>query len=301
MEVQTNRQGLKGWASQFPNRVRPGTLRGVHFRPDEDTAPPDLDMDAFNALSPDEQRHVLEHGQLPEQEPAAEAAAEAANPALEAAERPDQQQAEMPAAPEQPQQQRGNPDVPLRQARERLHQYESLLQDPQALRQYLAQIDPGEAPDFEEDPDAALSHRIAPLEQRLAALEQENRALKQDQMTRALHQELAGKHGADFHDTLSAFDQANPHPADLHPEVRYYAALGARAKNQPAAPTEEQIAQAAERKLAELLKAGQNPVRTLGSAPPAKADTPLPDIGTMSMDDFERMSPADRERLRRSM
>lgn len=207
----------------------------------------------------------------------------------------------------------GNPEVPLARLREekaqlatQLQQVQAFLNDPEAVRNYLQQLSPGELPEFGDDPDAAFEARTAPLMQRLQALESQLAQRDAEAARMSMMQELGSKHGPEFHSLLAEFDAANPHLVDAHPEVRYFTALGLRAKASPAptgpvAPDPALIRAEAEKLLAERLAGGQSPrgIPTLGSAPQAREEKAAPDVETLSQGDMERMSFADLQRLAR--
>lgn len=222
---------------------------------------------------------------------------------------------EAPSAPEAPPMpmpeaaRQGDPEVPLRALREQLReaqereaQIDAFLRNPQAVIEYARSIAPEEAPSFDEDPDAALEARVAPLLQKIEALERRD----QQRAAQMAHNEymgsLAAKHGPDFHHLLQAFDDANPHFSHIDPELRYVAALGLKHKSGPAidpAADEARIQAAAQKMLAEKLATGQ-PMRgipTLGAAPQARESGPAPDLDRMGQDEQDRMSFAELQAL----
>ena len=225
-------------------------------------------------------------------------------------------QAETPTAPVEEAAPRGVPDDrfaqmreqarALEEARQQLAAYEAALADPERVRAHLASIAPGDAPSFDEDPDAALEARLAPVLQRMQALEAENNAHRQ----RAAHQQMLdqmhAKHGPDFGDKLAMFDQANPHFAQqgIHPELRYFAAKGLEAASQKQDPAalQAQIDAAAEAKLAKVLASGGAATRgipTLGNLPAARESKPATTLDSVSQADMERMSVDDLKNLLR--
>ena len=173
-----------------------------------------------------------------------------------------------PEATPAPEAQRGDPEVPLRHAREQARQaleakqaveqahqqaiarqaelenhlkgWQQFAQDPEALRAHLATVAPGPAPDFDVDPQAAIQHHLAPIMNELSSVKaelaqtkaqraQESAAAQAQQAQQARMAEVAQKHGPDVHSLIPAFDQANPHYAHLDPEARLMMARGLQA------------------------------------------------------------------------
>lgn len=242
-----------------------------------------------------------EMAQAPSPEPAAMATPEAPAP-MPAPEAPP-----MPAQDTRP----GDPEVPLRamreqlrEAKEREQQIEAFLNNPRAVADYLRSIAPEEVPSFDEDPDAAIEARMAPILRELQALKEKDRHREAQWAHNERMANLAGKYGQDFHHVLQAFDAANEHLANLDPEVRYHAALGLRARTAAApdpAADEARIQAAAQKLLAEKLASGQ-PMRgipTLGAAPQARESAPAPNLDAMSQDEQDRMSFADLQAMTR--
>jgi len=267
----------------------------------------DLTQEQMDGMSLEEMQRMMQggHDEAGEQQPEAPQEAAQDSPEVAQAEQPMQPEAqpEGPAA-------RGVPDDrfaqmreqarALEEARQRLAAYEAALADPDRVRAHLASIQPEEAPSFDEDPDAALEARIAPVLQRLQQLEAENNHHRQRAAHQQMLDEMHAKHGADFGDKLSRFDQANPHFAQqgIHPELRYFAAKGleAASKSQDPAADEARINAAAEAKLAKILASGGTSGRgipTLGDVPSARESKPAPSLDSLSQQDMERMSASE--------
>lgn len=260
----------------------------------------EMPTDQFMAL-PEDQQEMLMRGQaLPDapaevpQEPEQEA------PAAPAAEEP----APAPEAPAQPER-RGDPEVPLRQTREELRQAQAALKEredylarlaeemnnPDLVEAHLRKLRPGQAPDFDDDPQAAFDHRLTPVLERVQQLEsqlQQERGLRAQQELMA---QMHDKHGKDFSSVLQAFDANNSHLTHLHPELRYLAAKGLQATTPPdPAVEQERIKAAAEALLAQQLKSGKVPVQTLGGAPPSRpVDLESEYDPNMSQEDFDKL------------
>lgn len=169
------------------------------------------------------------------------------------------------------------------------------LQDPARVRAHLAAIAPPEpeapmAPSWDEDPQASIQFMIqqatAPLLAEVQTLRQRDAERAAQDQERELMMQMAGKYGQDFGAVLSDFDQKQPHLRDLHPEVRYLASLGLRAREKPA-DDDARIKAAAEALLAERLKSGgRGPagVPTLGGAPQGAPDEAPSDLTNMGYD-----------------
>jgi hypothetical protein len=192
----------------------------------------------------------------------------------------------------------------LEEARQQLAEYEAALRDPNRVRAHLNALQPEEAPSFDEDPDAALDARLAPVLQRMQALEAENHGHRQ----RAAHQQMldtmSAKHGPDFGTKLAMFDQANPHFAQqgVHPELRFFAAKGLEAASQKQDPAAEEarINALAEQKLAKVLASGGGSMRgipTLGDVPSAKESKPGTSLDSVTQGDMDRMSVSELQAL----
>jgi hypothetical protein len=172
------------------------------------------------------------------------------------------------------------------------------LKDPARVRAHLAAIAPPEpeqpaapvAPDWDEDPQAAIQFMIeqatAPLLSEVQTLREREAQREAQMQQQQLRMQLAAKYGQDFETTLSMFDQQQPHLANLHPEVRYLAARGLQAQTKPA-DDDARIKAAAEALLAERLKAGgRGPagVPTLGGAPQGANEEAPSDLTQMGFD-----------------
>lgn len=273
-----------------------------------------MDMAQLEALA----RGGAESPPVPEALPAPEAAPipEAAPGALPMPVTPDPAAAA--AAIPDPSQRQGDPEVPLRAAREaarqaqeraqeleqRQQQIEAFLNDPRAVQKYLHSIAPEARPDFDDDPDAALEARLAPLALELNQVKAQLAHTQAEAAHAKLMNDMVAKHGPDFHHVLAAFDAEQPNLAQVyHPEMRYLAALGLKGKSAPApetiGPDDPRVLAAAQKLLAEKL-AGGAPLRgvpTLGAAPTARETTPAPDLDRMGQADQERMSFAELQAL----
>jgi hypothetical protein len=173
---------------------------------------------------------------------------EAAEPAAEeAAETPEQEAAEQVEAPK-----KGNPDVPLRQLRQQIQQYESMLSDPSKLAGFLrangydmtplgatpaaasATASTTPAPDAADpfaafDPETATALRsaveakLAPVNAQLARVEAERSAAQHHANLLALDQQHPG-----LIDNTKAFDAVAPDHATLDPLMKHLAWQGNR-------------------------------------------------------------------------
>jgi hypothetical protein len=265
--------------------------------------PNEMSMSAFEALSPEQQMALLDGGEMPQPEA----------PAVEAVEPPAQEATEVtpPAAPEPAVEapvtaKQGNPEVPLRAAREQLRQYEALLTNPDALAAFIQQqgiqlpgmaaAQPVEAPDLWDDPNAAIGHHvqqaIAPLQSTINQQQQFIKTL-QDQ---ARMNALAQHYGTDAANHIAQFDAQMPGHADLDPELKLLAVRGALAANADPnaqqAVIQQQAQALAEQMLADkLAQMGSGRAVTLAGAPPAKGNDAPPDLSSMGMADFSKLTP----------
>jgi hypothetical protein len=240
----------------------------------------EMPTDQFMAL-PEDQQEMLMRGQALPEAPAEEPQApEQETPAPAVEEVP----AAAPEAPAQPER-RGDPEVPLRQTREELRQAQAALKEredylarlaeemnnPDLVEAHLRKLRPGQAPDYDLDPQGAIQHHLAPLQEQVQTLAQELQRERGLRAQQELMVQMHDKHGKDFSSVLQAFDASNPHLADLHPELRFLAAKGLQASTPPdPAAEQERIKAAAEALLAQQLKSGKVPVQTLGGAPPSR-------------------------------
>lgn len=268
-----------------------------------------LSAEEFDALVAGGGAAAAEGDDDPPSQPAAPEVAPEPEPAPSPAAAP----APAPAAPD-----------PARYAEleEQHRQLLAALSDPARVRQHLAALDPtfGQpaapvpaqpepaapvAPSWDEDPDAALAYVVqnaiqqatAPLVSELQTLKERDAQREAQEQHRTMMMTMASKHGPDFETTLQAFDAANPHLKDYHPEVRYMAAFGLKAKTAPPpqadpADLDARIAAKAEELLAQRL-AGGKPVRgvpTLGGVTPGQADETLDpekvDYARMNLDEM---------------
>lgn len=299
------------------------------------------------------QQHAMGIGQpenpaapvQPMQQAAAAPPEQAQRPAEEAGETPQEERQEIEAREEAAQppaadqaeierQRQGNPAEALRQEREARRQeaeraqraeaerqrveaeHKALLdalQDPERVKAHLQKIAPGPAPDFDDDPQGALDHRLAPVLEDLKATKAELAQMKQEAAHQQYMSRMVEKHGPGFHADLQAFDSANPHLSHLDPELRYVAALGLRSKSaappDPAADEARIQALAAEKakelaaqQVAAVLASGKAPkgIATLGSAPQAKQEQNAPDLNAMSYGDMDGKSASELQAMLRS-
>lgn len=263
-----------------------------------------MTLEDFQAIAAQEMAPAAppEHPEAPEGEAGDPAEPPSAEPA------PSEEPPEEPAA-----QRRGNPDVPLRQERERRRQLEAALQDPRFLAQQLQQLGYQVGPAEQEQPPSVLDdeaaaiqyyiqQHIAPLQAEVQQLRQEREMLRHEQMMAQVRQQFGGLGDVDSH--IAQFDADLPEYASLPPALKLLAIQGHQAMN----PSNQQNSQAAiqaeaqrlaEAKVAEILKSqggkGAAPP-TLGSLPPAQNPEAM-DMSSMSPRDFGGLSLAQMEAI----
>lgn len=248
---------------------------------------------------------AVEPPPAPAEVPPPEAPAEAA-PAADAETTP-------PATPEAEPPRRGNPEVPLRQARERVRQLESTLNDPEALLQQLLRLgyQPQQAeaqapPSVLEDEAGAIQHyvqqAIQPYQEQLAQATSFIQQLQREQQMAQVRQQFSGL--GDVDGRIAQFDEELPEFAHLPPTLKLLAIQGHQAMD----PTKNQaLIQAEAEKLALAMtqkalannggRAAAPP--TLGGIPPAQAAQGLPDISQMSNGDIQGLSLEQMQRIAR--
>lgn len=272
--------------------------------------PNEMSMSAFEALSPEQQYALLDGGELPQPEaPAAEAAEPVAPEAVEAMPPAAPVEALESPAPVAP---KGNPEVPLRAAREQLRQYEALLGNPAALAAFIQQQGyqlPGtqpaqsvEAPDLWDDPAAAIHHHVNQATQDLRSVVTQQQQFIKTLQEQARMNALAQHYGEDAANHIAQFDTQMPGHADLDPELKLLAVRGALAANADPnaqqAVVQQQAQALAEKMLAQKLsEMGSGRAVTLAGAPPAKSNDAPPDLSSMGMADFSKLTPEQVKQL----
>lgn len=275
----------------------------------------ELTPEAFASLD-DTQRMAILSGEMPAgtQEVAIQQQGDMtaqAQPTAEqiAAEQAASQQAQAAEQEQQQQDQRMVPLPALHQERQRRQQAEAVLQDPNALAQYLAQMGyqvvpqgQQEAPELAfEDPEvinAIVAQRLAPLEQELNAM----RAERQQMAYRARIDTAVRDFGPDAEQLIAAFDEASPHQSGLDPYVKAATIHGLRWAD-PQYRQQQIDAQAqkiAEERLAASLAGSKKspPVTLAGVTAATSNETPIA-VDDMSFDDWSKLPADKREALLR--
>jgi hypothetical protein len=195
------------------------------------------------------------------------------------------------------------------EAMTRLQQLEAILQDPNQLAQHLTQqgyqVAPAQQPDFYDDPNAAVSAQVqqivAPLQQEIDYLRQEREAAARQRQVDHARQTFGDETDA----YIQRFDASMPQFAGLDPALKAAAVHGMRwadpeyRKQQITAEAEALAKQLVEKALASNGKSS-TPI-TLAGLAPAERDSDPADFSAIEPDRYERMSAAERAKVRQGM